>query len=122
MRPLRPRLGGSALAFAALAVLIFAGACGGTKGRPTAGEGPARTLFRRHCAACHGPDGSGGQVGTLSVPSLREPHALQYTDQQLFEQISKGSPRGMPAFSYTLTDEEMRLLARFVREEIQGRK
>lgn len=104
-------------------IVLLAALCAGC-GAPagTAGESPARTLYRRHCAACHGPDGAGGQVGTLTVPTLREGHAAGYTDQRLYEQIYKGSSRGMPAFSYTLTDEQMRLLARFVRQEIQGRK
>jgi cytochrome c oxidase cbb3-type subunit 3 len=117
----RTRTNRAAFVCAALASLVFAGGCGGTRGGPAAGEGPAHTLFRRHCAACHGPDGTGGQVGTLNVPSLRAQPAAEYTDQQLFEQIYKGRG-GMPPFSYTLTDEEIRLLARFVREEIQGRR
>ena len=115
--------GRAALASVVLAALTAAAGCGAPGGgAPAAAESRSHTLFRRHCAACHGPDGGGGQVGTLNVPSLREPHALQYTEQQIFDQISKGSSRGMPPFSYTLTDEEIRLLARFVREEIQGRK
>ena len=121
MKLLRRRRGRVARA-AALAALVWAGGCGGTHGGSTANEGPGRTLFRRHCVTCHGPEGAGAQVGTLRVPSLREMPAAGYTDQQLFEQIYKGSSRGMPPFSYTLTDEEIRLLARFVREEIQRRK
>ncbi len=121
MKLLRPNTSRVAVYAAALSALLFAGGCGGTAGSPAAGEGRAPTLFRRHCAACHGPDGTGGQVGALNVPSLRERPAADYTDQQLFEQIYKGRG-GMPPFSYTLTDEEIRLLARFVREEIQGRK
>jgi len=101
---------------------LWAAGCGGAGGTSAADESPVRTLYRRHCAACHGPDGEGGQVGTLNVPSLRDRRALEYNDQQLFDQIYKGSGRGMPPFSYTLTDEQIRLLARFVREEIQGRK
>ena len=119
MTRLRPRTNHAA-AVCALSVALLAAGCGGTKG--AAVEGPARTLFRRNCAACHGPEGTGGQVGQLSVPSLRERPAVERTEEQLFEQISKGSSRGMPPFSYTLTDDEMRALARFVREEIQKRK
>jgi mono/diheme cytochrome c family protein len=118
----RERTRRAAFACVALAALVGAAGCGAKGGGPAAGESPARTLFRRHCAACHGPDGTGGQVGALSVPSLRDKPAAERTDQQLFDQIYKGSARGMPPFSYTLTDEEIRTLARFVREEIQGRK
>ena len=120
---MRGATGAAGFSFAAaLAALLLCVGCVAPKGTTAADESPARALFRRHCAACHGPEGAGGEVGTLRVPSLREGRALQYTDQQFFEQISKGSSRGMPAFSYTLTDEQIRLLARFVREEIQGRK
>ncbi|HWS54981.1 MAG TPA: cytochrome c [Pyrinomonadaceae bacterium] len=90
-------------------------------GRGGAGESPTRSLYRRNCAACHGPDGAGAQVGALTVPSLKQGRALEYTDQQLFEQIFHGRG-GMPPFKYTLTDEQMRALARFVREDIQGRR
>lgn len=106
------------LAAAAAALLLLAAGCG--PGGADAGD-PTRTLYRRHCAACHGPDGAGGQVGQLHVPSLREGRAHGYTEQQLFEQIYAGRG-GMPPFKYTLTDEQMRALARFVREEIQGRR
>lgn len=105
---------------AAAATLLSAGGCGRSETAATDSD-PTRTLYRRHCAACHGPDGAGGQVGTLRVPSLREGRALEYDDRQLFEQISKGRG-GMPPFHYTLTDEQIATLARFVREEIQGRK
>jgi cytochrome c oxidase cbb3-type subunit III len=107
---------------AALAALVLCAGCGAPSGPAAGVESPGHSLFRRHCASCHAPDGAGGEVGSLRVPSLREGRPLQYTDRQLFEQISKGSSRGMPPFSYTLTDEQMRLLARFVREEIQGRR
>ena len=109
-------------AVCALSLALLAAGCGGTKGSPAAVESRAQTLFRRNCASCHGPEGTGGQVGTLTVPSLRERPAVERTEEQLFEQISRGSSRGMPPFSYTLTDDEMRALARFVREEIQGKK
>jgi mono/diheme cytochrome c family protein len=110
----------AAAGVALAASLLAAGGCGrgGTAG---AGEDPSRALYRRHCAACHGPDGAGGQVGQVNVPSLKEGRVVEYTDQQLFEQIYHG--RGaMPPFKYTLTDEQISTLARFVREDIQGRR
>jgi mono/diheme cytochrome c family protein len=122
MKRVRLCAGGAArLVFVgAAAALLFLAACGGRR-EAAADSDPTRTLFRRHCAACHGPDGQGGQVGQLRVPSLKEGRALTYTDQQFFQQISEGRAN-MPPFKYTLTDEQMRALARFVREEIQGRK
>jgi mono/diheme cytochrome c family protein len=111
---------GGRLASFAGAVLLAAGCGGGRPGASADGD-PRRALYNRQCAACHGPDGRGGQVGQQRVPSLKEGRALAYTDRQLFEQISEG--RGaMPPFKYTLTDEQINTLARFLREEIQGRK
>ena len=120
MNRARQRIGPAALACAALAASFLLGGCG-RRETAAADADPTRALYRRHCAACHGPDGAGGQVGTLRVPSLREGRALGHTDRQLFEQIYKGKG-GMPPFSHTLTDEQISALARFVREDIQGRR
>ncbi|MDQ3803124.1 MAG: cytochrome c [Acidobacteriota bacterium] len=114
------RTGRAALVSAAVAASLLLAGCG-RRETAAADADPTRNLYRRHCAACHGPDGAGGQVGALRVPSLKEKAALAYTDEQLFEQIYKGRG-GMPPFHYTLTDEQIRQLARFVREDIQGRR
>lgn len=50
-------------------------------------------LFRKQCAACHGPDGSGGASG----PSLTGPLRRSDSDESLFQIVAKGLP-GMPAF------------------------
>jgi mono/diheme cytochrome c family protein len=78
----------------------------------------ARELFARNCAVCHGPSGEGKQVGTLQVPPLREGRAVQDPDARLLSQIHDGG-NGMPPFKFTLTDEQIQDLLRFVREEIQ---
>jgi mono/diheme cytochrome c family protein len=78
----------------------------------------ARELFARNCAVCHGQQGEGRQVGTLSVPPLREGRAAQDPDARLLTQIHDGG-NGMPAFKFSLTDEQIQELLRFVREEIQ---
>jgi mono/diheme cytochrome c family protein len=83
--------------------------------------GGARELFARNCAVCHGPSGEGKQVGTLQVPPLREGRAVVDTDARLLSQIHDGG-NGMPPFKFTLTDDEIQELLRFVREEIQKKK
>lgn len=105
-------------AVALAAALLAASACGGPQ---AADSDPRRALYRRHCAACHGPDGQGGLAGAVRVPSLKEGPALSYNDLQLAEQIANGKGV-MPPFKLTLTDTQIATLARFVREEIQGRK
>ncbi|MBC7929321.1 MAG: cytochrome c [Rubrivivax sp.] len=106
------------LAFAAAALALAATACA-TRGNAPAQDGDAtRTLFQRNCAVCHGKDGEGQQVGTLRVPSLREGRPVTDPDERLFAQISDGGG-GMPPFKFSLTDEQIRELVRFVREDVQ---
>ena len=110
-------------AAAALSVLSFS-ACATRDGASAAKktkDGGARELYARNCAVCHGPGGEGKQVGTLTVPPLREGRAAQDPDAQLLKQIHDGG-NGMPPFKFTLTDDEIQDLLRFVREEIQGRQ
>jgi cytochrome c oxidase cbb3-type subunit 3 len=53
-------------------------------------------MFRRQCAACHGPDGSGGAVGpSLTTGAFKRGDS----DDSLFQTITKGIPgSNMPAF------------------------
>jgi mono/diheme cytochrome c family protein len=78
-------------------------------------------LFARNCAACHGPSGEGKQVGTLQVPALRAGRAAEDTDARLLAQIHDGG-NGMPPFKFTLTDDQIQDLLRFVREELQKKQ
>ena len=104
-----------ALAVAAL----LTSACSAPDSEPAAAP-PAAALYQRNCASCHGPEGEGRQVGAVTVPSIREGRPASYTDERLFQQIYNGG-NGMPPFKYSLTDDEITALARFVREHIQRR-
>ncbi len=116
-----------ALPTAAAACLLLAAAavsgCDTRAGKPPAsGVGVAAgTNYERNCATCHGPRGEGKQLGTLSVPSLRQGAPLARTDEQLFTQIADGG-KGMPPFKYTFDDRQIQDLVRFIREEFQGKK
>jgi hypothetical protein len=47
--------------------------------------------FRAKCAMCHGPDGSGSEVGkSMNVPDLRSPEVQKLPDAQLAQIISDG--------------------------------
>src|ERR1044071_10266089 len=77
-----------AAVLAALACLSPACATRGDAGAANSSkDGNARELYARNCAACHGPGGEGRQVGTLSVPTLREGRAAQDPDARLLSQI-----------------------------------
>lgn len=106
----------------ALSCLVLASAgCSTREGsKAQADSDPARELFQRNCAACHGRDGEGKQIGTLKAPSLREGRAATDTDERLLTQIHDGG-NGMPPFKYSLTDEQIDDLLRFVRGDLQGR-
>lgn len=123
-----PRAGGSRrilpskAAAACLALAAAFAGCDSRAGRPASPRdaGPARTNYERNCATCHGPQGDGKQLGTLTVPSLRRGAPLDRTDEQLFTQISDGG-KGMPPFKYTFDDPQIRDLVRFIRTELQGK-
>jgi len=106
------------LALAAAAVTLFASSCATRDDTKARSEDPVRALFERQCAMCHGKEGEGRQVGTLQVPALREGRAASDPEERLFAQVSDGG-NGMPPFKFSLTDEQIHALVRFVRQDIQ---
>jgi mono/diheme cytochrome c family protein len=108
-------------AFILFFVALVASACAPREQKPPArAADPTRELFERNCAICHGHEGEGRQVGTLTVPSLRAGRAVADADDRLLTQIQNGG-NGMPPFKWSLTDDQMQDLLRFVREDLQGR-
>jgi mono/diheme cytochrome c family protein len=86
--------------------------------------GQAYLNFEKHCAECHGEKGHGGTVDLkgrrLKVPSLRDGHALDHTDQKFVKQITEGDEE-MPAFKDKLSPNEINDLVMFIRKELQGK-
>jgi mono/diheme cytochrome c family protein len=85
----------------------------------------ARTNFAKHCEGCHGPSGEGGPVKTpdnktIKVPSLKAPHAMRHSDDELVKTITNGEEE-MPAFKDKLKPEEITEMVRFVRKHFQGK-
>ena len=85
----------------------------------------ARLNFAKHCEACHGPQGEGGPVKTpegkqIKVPSLKAPHAVRHSDEELIK-IVTGGEEAMPAFKDKLNAEEITTMVRFVRKNFQGK-
>ena len=84
----------------------------------------ARANYAKHCEACHGPNAEGGPVKTpekqIKVPSLKAPHAVRHTDDQLVKMITNGE-EDMPAFKEKLKPEEITEMVRFVRKNFQGK-
>ena len=80
------------------------------------------SLFRQHCAICHGPEGDGKTLddGKI-VPSLREGELKKITAGDVYRQISEGG-NGMTPFRDILTERELKLLADFVRSDLRKDK
>ncbi len=78
------------------------------------------SLFRQHCAICHGPEGEGRTLddGTV-VPSLRTGEFKMRTDGEIYKQIAEGG-NGMLPFRNQLTERELRLMTEFVKRDLRG--
>jgi alcohol dehydrogenase (cytochrome c) len=73
--------------------------------------GAGKQQFISHCAACHGEDGHGGQLGP-NIVDIQNPRATSV--QTVHGIIRSGIPSaGMPAFG-TLTDAEVDSIATYV--------
>ena len=87
------------------------------------GPEPGRSLFRVHCASCHGADGRGGTWRTRLL--LRRPGNLAaaetatLADQYLIDIIRHGGASfgkpGMPSFGFILGEDEILGLTKYLR-------
>ena len=75
-------------------------------------------LYAKHCVLCHGEDGTGKtDLGSgLGARDFND-KAFQdgITDEQIVEQIAKGTEEKMFPFSDKLTEEEMHALVPVIR-------
>ena len=79
------------------------------------------TTFRTKCAMCHGPDGSGSEVGkSMNVPDLRSPAVQKVPDAELAQIISDGKG-GMPPFKNSLSTDQVHSLVAHIRS-LRGKK
>jgi cytochrome c6 len=77
--------------------------------------------YRTKCAMCHGPDGSGSEVGkSMHVPDLRSPVVQKQPDAQLAQIISDGKG-GMPPFKNSLSEDQVHSLVAHIRS-LGGKK
>jgi len=75
-------------------------------------------LFNETCAACHGPDGTGGPVRKILplIPNFTSlAWQMSQTEVAIVNQIDYGTAPMMPAFRYRLTREQVVGLAVYVR-------
>jgi alcohol dehydrogenase (cytochrome c) len=83
-------------------------------GAPDAEAG--KEVFAENCSICHGATGMGGNGGPdlTTMPKAKEQKGAE-------EQVTNGGG-GMPAFSGTLSEEEIKNVAAYVVEDIVGGK
>lgn len=73
-------------------------------------------IYKANCARCHGENGEGTDKGI----SFLKGHALDHTEEDFIKQVENGEKdEKMPAFKDKLTDEEIKAVVKYVREEIQ---
>lgn len=85
-----------------------------------------RTMYERHCVVCHGPQGLGGQTGTITrperytfpVPNLTQPSTVARSDGYLYGIIRAGRTL-MPAYGPRTTHKQRWAIVEYVRQ-LQG--
>jgi len=77
------------------------------------------SLFRQHCAVCHGPEGEGKTLDDGKVvPSLREGEFKMKSEAEIYRQIAEGG-NGMTPFRDILTERELRLMTNLVSQKLR---
>lgn len=77
------------------------------------------SMFRQNCAICHGPEAEGRTLADGRViPNLRVGPHKYTTDEQIYQHIAEGG-NGMVPFRGQLSDREIKMLVKFVREKLR---
>src|SRR3984893_17691965 len=109
----------------AILLVLFVGlaflAASIARANPAPDSAADSATFRTKCAMCHGPDGSGSEVGkSMHVPDLRSPVVQKVPDPQLAQIISDGKG-GMPSFKNSLSEDQVHSLVAHIRS-LRGKK
>ena len=92
--------------------------------KPPPGASPGTRLYYAFCVECHGTDGQGSwraalfliRPGDLTDPTRMSRHSDAYLrDIIKYGGAPVGRP-GMPAFGYHMSDDDIELLVRYLRE------
>jgi len=68
-----------------------------------------KTLFKKHCAGCHGAEGKGA-----FGPDLSADYKYGKTNMAAQESITSGRPGNMPGFEQKLSKDEIETLTEFI--------
>src|ERR1700692_526946 len=84
------------------------------RANPAQDSAAVSATFRTKCAMCHGPDGSGSEVGkSMHVPDLRSPEVQKRPDAELAQIVSDGKG-GMPPFKNSLSEDQIHSLVAYI--------
>ncbi|MBK7392658.1 MAG: cytochrome c [Chloracidobacterium sp.] len=82
----------------------------------------AASMFRQHCAICHGPEGEGRTLPDGKVvPNMREGQLKFRTEAEIYKQLSEGG-NGMTPFRDQLTKRELDLMTKFIHDELRKKE
>lgn len=95
-------------------LILFFGLALGVQAQNRIGTGTVRELWQANCASCHGQNGEGGTGGAL----INNEWKHGSSDADITRAIKYGFPDGgMEAYDGVLSDEQIRSLVIFIREQ-----
>ena len=80
-------------------------------------------IYSQYCSACHQPDGKG--LNSMLAADLTNPERLSKSNEELLGSISKGVQGKigfMPAWGGILTEQQMKDVLQYVRDEFTQAK
>jgi cytochrome c oxidase cbb3-type subunit 3 len=96
-----------------LAILFSVLGCGAATGpeRELSGE----SIYRRHCARCHGADGRGTPEVLAAKDLTNRSFIESLSDDRIMATIREGRPPTMPGLGERLAEPSLRVLVAYVR-------
>ena len=79
------------------------------------------SIFRQNCAICHGAEAEGKKMDGVLIPSLRRAETAQKSESEIYNQIANGG-NGMLPFKGQLSENEMRRMAKFIKQDLQEKR
>jgi mono/diheme cytochrome c family protein len=108
--------------FAAVLAVLFIVQATKTEGRvnvPAPMPGDAKGTFVAQCAKCHGKDGRAHTTRGRLAHARDMTNASwqnEVTDERLFNSITKGKGKKMPAYGKKLSEDQIDALVQYVRQ------
>lgn len=77
---------------------------------------PAGDLYKTKCQGCHGVDGHASAIGKkLGARDFQDPDVAKMSEDEMAKITSDGKNK-MPAYKGKLTDDQIKALAKYIKE------